>query len=69
VLSTASISILLSLALLAAARLDFFWSMVAFVPAVIAVLFIVLFVAYKVAPPKLELVAKRSERPNLRLFH
>ncbi len=61
-LATTMISVALSLALLVGLGLDFFWSMVAFLPVLLAVLFVVTFVAGIVAPPKLE-VLDESTRP------
>jgi hypothetical protein len=63
------ISVVLSLALLVALRLEFFWSMVAFLPLSLAILFVVTFVSGIVAPPELEVVKSEPERPNLSLFH
>ena len=60
-LATRMISVVLSLALLVGLGLDLFWSMVAFLPVLLAVLFVVTFVAGIVAPPKLEVVENKSE--------
>jgi hypothetical protein len=71
VLATRTISVVLSLALLVGVgvKLDFFWSLVAYVPVLFAVSVVVSFVALIVAPPKLELAESKPEPPNLSLFH
>jgi hypothetical protein len=42
--------------------------MIAFVPMTFAVIVVVFFVAYKVAPPKLELAENKPKPPSLSLF-